>query len=165
MIIKSKFALIARCLMSLIGLLASTENLVPHPSMALFHWVIQKIPKCLIILIAPYWLGLPWCWNLVQLSMEIPLQLSLSTTLIKHSHNQVFHNNPPHLNLHQAHRSKNKTSLWKTERIATPQRPSTRTVNKSKWALFLKNCAERIQWTSPHPLWNKSQICLDATGL
>ena len=31
---------------------------------------------------------------------EIPLQLLVSTTLLKQSHNYVFHSNPQHLNLH-----------------------------------------------------------------
>ena len=48
----------------------------------------------LIILIAPGWPGMPWFWELVQLSSEIPLRLPVSTTLLKQSHNQVFHNNP-----------------------------------------------------------------------
>ena len=40
-------------------------------------------------------------WDaLVQLSTEIPLQLPVSTTLLKQSHNYVFHSNPQHLNLH-----------------------------------------------------------------
>ena len=46
-----------------------------YPSMALLHRVIQKIRQrnCLIIVIAPGWPGMPWFWDLVQLSTEIPL--------------------------------------------------------------------------------------------
>ena len=60
---------------------------------ALLHRVIQKIRQCywLIIVIAPGWPGMPWVWDLVQLSTEIPLQLPVSTTLLKQSHNYVFH--------------------------------------------------------------------------
>ena len=64
-----------------------------YPSMALLHRVIQKIKQCqagqgfLIIVIAPGW-------------PEIPLQLPVSTTLLKQSHKYVFHNNPQQLNLH-----------------------------------------------------------------
>ena len=36
----------------------------------------------------------------MQLSTEIPLELPVSITLLKQSHNQVIHNNPQHLNLH-----------------------------------------------------------------
>ena len=72
---------------------------------------------CLIIVIAPGWPGMPWFWDLVQLSTEIPLQLPVSTTLLKQSHNYVFHSNPQHLNLHAwclgVDNSKNKASLWR----------------------------------------------------
>ena len=37
---------------------------------------------CLIIVITPGWPGMPWFWDLVQLSTEIPLQLPVSTTLL-----------------------------------------------------------------------------------
>ena len=48
-----------------------------YPPTALLHRVIQKIRQCncLIILIAPGWPGMPWFWDLVQLSTEIPLVL------------------------------------------------------------------------------------------
>ena len=89
---------------------------------ALLHKVIQKIKQChcLIILIAPGWPGMPWFWYLVQLSTEIPLQLPVSTTLLKQSQKYVFHNNPQQLNLHAwclgADNSKNKASLWRWQR-------------------------------------------------
>ena len=52
-----------------------------YPPMALLHRVIQKLRQCncLIILIAPGWPGMPWFWDLVQLSTEIPLQLPVSS--------------------------------------------------------------------------------------
>ena len=69
----------------------------------------------LIIIIAPGWPGMPWFWDLVQLSTEIPLQLPVSRTLLKQSHNYVFDSNPQHLNLHTwclgVDNSKNKASL------------------------------------------------------
>ena len=73
-----------------------------YPPTALLHRVIQKIRQChyLIIVIAPGWPGMPWFWDLVQLSAEIPLQLPVSTTLLKKSHLHVFHSNLQHLNLH-----------------------------------------------------------------
>ena len=73
-----------------------------YPTTALLHRVIQKVRQfnCLVIVIAPGWPGMPWFWDLVQLSTEIPLQLPVSRTLLKQSHNYVFHSNPQHLNLH-----------------------------------------------------------------
>ena len=94
--------------------------------MALLHRVIQKIRQtyCLVIVIAPGWPGMPWIWDLVHLSMEIPLQLPVSMTLLKQSHNQVFHNNPQFLNLHTWYlgvdSSKNKASLRKWQRELLP---------------------------------------------
>ena len=112
-----------------------------YPPTALLHRVIQKIRQChcLIIVIAPGWTGIPWFWDLVQLS-EIP-QLPVSTTLLKQSHNYVFHSNPQHLNLHAWCLGVD-SSKFKAERIAAPQRSSTRTIYKSKWALFEKWCRE-----------------------
>ena len=81
---------------------------------------------CLIIVIAPGWPGMPWFWDLVQLSTEIPLELPVSTTLLKQSHNHVFHSNPQHLNLHAwclgVDSSKNKASLWRWQRELLPLR-------------------------------------------
>ena len=126
-----------------------------YPSTALLHKVIQKIKQChcLIIVIAPGWPGMPWFWDLVQLSTEIPLQLPVSTTLLKQSHRYVFHNNPQHLNLHAwclgADNSKNKASLWRWQRELLPlsglqQGPST-----GQSGSYLKNGAEKIRWISP----------------
>ena len=77
-----------------------------------------------------------------------------ATTLLKQSHNYVFHSNPQHLNLHAwclgVDSSKNKASLWRWQRIAAPQRSSTRTIYKSKWALFEKWCRENsVDFSTP----------------
>ena len=125
-----------------------------YPPTALLHKVIQKIKQChcLSIVIAPGWPGMPWFWDLVQLSTEIPLQLPVSTTLLKQSHKYVFHNNPQQLNLHAwclgADNSKNKASLWRWQRellllSGHQQGPST-----SQSGPYLKNGAEKIRWIS-----------------
>ena len=80
-----------------------------------------------IIIIAPGGPGMPWFWDLVQLSTEIPLQLPVSTTLLQQSHNYVFHSNPQHLNLHAWCLEVNSFSVEAAEKIALPQRSSTRT--------------------------------------
>ena len=86
---------------------------------------------------------MPWFWDLVQLSTEIPLQLPVSR-------------NPQHLNLHAwclgVDSSKNKASfsVEVAERIAAPQRSSTRTIYKSKCALFEKWCRENsVDFSTP----------------
>ena len=114
--------------------------------LTLLYRVNQKIRQsnCLIILIAPGWPEMPWFWDLLQFSTEIPLQLPVSTTLLKQSHNQVFHNNPQHLNLHAwclgVDSSKNKAFLWEWQRIS-PHRSST-----SQSGPYLRDGAEKIRW-------------------
>ena len=76
------------------------------------------------------------------------------TTLLKQSHNYVFHSNPQHLNLHTwclgVDSSKNKASVEVAERIAAPQRSLTRTIYKSKWALFKTWCRENsVDFSTP----------------
>ena len=100
---------------------------VYHPTSLLYR-VIQKVRQssCLIIVIAPDWPGMPWFWDLVQLSTEIPLHLPVSRTLLKQSHNYVFHSHPQHLNLHAwclgVDSSKDKASLWRWQRELLPLR-------------------------------------------
>ena len=126
-----------------------------YPPTALLHKVIQKIKQChcLIIVIAPGWPGMPWFWDLVQLSTEIPLQLPVSTTLLKQSHNYVFHNNPQQLNLHAwclgADNSKNKASLWRWQRELLPLSGHQQGPSTGQSGPYLKNGAEKIRWISP----------------
>ena len=126
-----------------------------YPPTALLHKVIQKIKQChcLIIVIAPGWTGMPWFWDLVQLSTEIPLQLPVSTTLLKQSHKYVFHNNPQQLNLHAwclgADNSKNKASLWRWQRELLPLSGHQQGPSTSQSGPYLKNGAEKIRWISP----------------
>ena len=118
-----------------------------YPPMALLHRVIQKIRKCycLIIVIAPGWPGMSWFWDLVQLSTEIPLQL--------YKCQQLFSNSPTIMCSTAIHSISTSTSrsgqlqeqgfsVEVAERIAAPQRSSTMTIYKSKWALFEKWCRE-----------------------
>ena len=125
-------------------------NAYAYPPTALLHWVIQKIRQssCLIIVIAPGWPGMPWFWELVQLSTEIPLQLPVSRTLLKHSHSYVFYSNPQHLNLHAwclaVDSSKNKASLWRWQRELLPQKGHQQGTSTSQSRPYLRNGAEKI---------------------
>ena len=124
-----------------------------YPPTTLLHKVSQKI---LIILIAPGWPGMPWFWDLVQLSTEIPLQLPVSTLLPKQSHNQVFLNNPQHLNLHAWYLGvdsfKNKASLWKWQRELLTLRGHQQGPSTSQSGPYLRDGTEKIRWISPLPL-------------
>ena len=126
-----------------------------YPPMALLYRVIQKIRQChcLIIVIAPGWPGMPWFWDLVQLSTELPLQLPVTTTLLKQSHLHVFHSNLQHLNLHAwclgVDSSKNKASLWRWLRELLPLNGHQQGPSTSQSGPYLKNGAEKIRWISP----------------
>ena len=89
-------------------------------------------------------------------STEIPLQLPVSRTLLKQSHNYVFHSNPQHLNLHAwclgVDSSKNKASLWRWQRELLPLRDRQQGPSTSKSGPYLRNGAEKIRWISPLPL-------------
>ena len=107
--------------------------------------------SCVIIVIAPGWPGMPWFWDLVQLSTGITLQLPVSR-ILKQSHNYVFHSNPQHFNLHAwclgVDSAKNKASLWGWQREL--QRLSTRIIYNSKFALFEKWYSENsIDFSTP----------------
>ena len=92
-------------------------------------------------------------WDLVQLSTEIPLQLPVSTTLIKQSHRYVFHNNPQQLNLHDwclgVDNSKNKASLWRWQRELLLLSGHQQGLSTGQSGPYLKNGAEKIWWISP----------------
>ena len=126
-----------------------------YPPTALLHMVIQKIRQthCLIIVIAPGWPGMPWFWDLVQLSTEIPLQLPVSTT--NSSTTRCFTTTHSFSNLHAwclgVDSSKNKASLWKWQRELLPLKDhQPRTIYRSKWALFERWCRENsVDFSSP----------------
>ena len=126
-----------------------------YPPTALLHRVIQKIRQwhCLIIVIAPGWPGMPWFWDLVQLSTEISLQLPVSTTLLKQSHNSVFHSNPQHINFRawclEVDSSKIKASLWRWQRQLLHLRGHQQGPSTSQSGPYLRNGAGKIRWISP----------------
>ena len=126
---------------------------------ALLHRVIQKIMQChcLIIVIAPGWPGIPWFWDLVQLSTEIPIQLSVSTTLLKQSHNYVIlQQYPKHLNFNAwclgVDSSKNKASMWRWQAELLHLRGHQQGPSTSQSGRYLRNGAEKTWWISPLPL-------------
>ena len=99
---------------------------------------------------------MPWLWDLKQLSTEMPLELPVSTTLLKQSHNQVFHNSPQHLNLHAWYlgvdSSKKKASLWKWQRELLLLKGHQQGPSTSHSGPYLRNGAKKIWMISPLPL-------------
>ena len=97
---------------------------------------------------------MPWFWDLVQLSTEIPLQLPVSRTLLKQSHNCVSQQSttsqPPSLVSRSGQLQEQGFSVEVAERIAASQRSSTRAIYKSEWALFEKCSRENsVDFSTP----------------
>ena len=129
-----------------------------YPLTALLHRMNQKIRQChcLIILIAPGWPGMPWFWDLVQLSTEIPLQLKVTNSspetvpqlCVPQQSSTSQH---PCLVSRSGQLQEQGFSMEVAERIAAPQRSSTKINYKSKWALFEKWCRENsVDFSTPY---------------
>ena len=85
------------------------------PPAAILGKVVEKLqdsPCRRIILIAPGWPNMPWFWDLVTMSSQIPLSL---TNLLTQPFNQIPHRNLTNLNLHawllEPQQSKSRASL------------------------------------------------------
>ena len=134
----------------------SWEDLDPYafPPAAILGKVLEKLqdyPCNRIILIAPGWPNMPWFWDLVAMSSQIPLCLPSIPNLVSQPFNQVLHRNLSNLNLH----------AWLLEpqqgfseavaaRIEAPQRRSTRSVYEAKWTIFTKWClSNQVDFRAP----------------
>ena len=83
----------------------SWEGLDPYafPPAAILGKVVEKLqdyPCNRIILIAPEWPNMPWFWDLVEMSSQIPLCLANIPNLVSQPFNQTLHRNLLNLNLH-----------------------------------------------------------------
>ena len=129
------------------------------PPTALLHQVVTKLLDHgfrRLILIAPGWPNMPWFWDLVNMSAQVPLLLPQVSKLITQPFNQCPHRDLPNLNLH----------AWLLEPLS-----SSRPGSRQKWqqelrllkdALpepfmnqsgpFLSDGVKRIRWTSELPL-------------
>ena len=73
------------------------------PLTALLGKVVSNIrnnPCKRTIVIAPDWPKMPWFWDLVEMSTEVPLCLPLYPDLLTQPFNQVPHNSLDNLNPH-----------------------------------------------------------------
>ena len=103
---------------------------------------------CRMIVLAPGWPGMPWFWDLVDLSTRVPLQLPHWKTLLKQQNSNRFHNNVEYLNstcVASGFQESNsgRFSSEVAERIKAPQRESSRKVYQSRWTIY-------GQWCSPN---------------
>ena len=88
------------------------------PPTAMLGKVVEKLqgtPCKRIILIAPGWPNMPWFWDLVTMSSQIPLSLPNLPNLLTQPFNQIPHRNLINLNLHawllEPQQSRRKVSL------------------------------------------------------
>ena len=94
------------------------------PPAAILGKVVEKLqdaPCKRIILIAPGWPNMPWFWDLVAISSQIPLSLPNLPNLLTQPFNQIPHRNLTSLNLRawllQPQQLRNRASLrqWQQE--------------------------------------------------
>ena len=104
----------------------SWEDLDPYafPPAVILGKVVEKLqdyPCNRIILIAPGWPNMPWFWDLVAMSSQIPLCLPNLPNLVSQPFNQTLHRNLSNLNLHawllepQQSRSRDSLRQWQHE--------------------------------------------------
>ena len=104
-----------------------------------------------LILIAPGWPNMPWFWDLVTMSSQVPLSLPNLPKLLTQPFNQIPHRNLTNLNLHawllEPRKSKNRASLrqWQQElRLLKEDRLDQSMRQKGP---FLQNGASLIRWS------------------
>ena len=126
---------------------------------AILPQVIQKIITypCRMIVLAPGWPGMPWFWDLVDLSTRVPLQLPHWKTLLKQPHSNRFHNHVEYLNLHVWLLDSRNPILedshlrWQKELRHLRGNPQEKSTNQG--GPFMGNGVHRIRWTSPQQLF------------
>ena len=115
------------------------------PPAAILGKVVEKLqdsPYKRIILIAPGWPNMPWFWDLVTMSSQIPLSLP---NLLTQPFNQIPHRNLTNLNLHawllESQQSRSRASLkqWQQGlRLLKGDQPDQSM--RQKWTFFTKWC-------------------------
>ena len=97
---------------------------------------------------------MPWFWDLVNMSSQVPLSLPNLPNLLTQPFNQIPHRNLTNLNLHawllEPHKSRSRASLrqWQQElRLLKEGQPDQ---SEAKWTIFTKWCvANQVDFRSP----------------
>ena len=115
---------------------------------------LQDSPCKRIILIAPGWPNMPWFWDLVTMTSQIPLNLPNLPNLLTQLFNQIPLESDKSKSSCLAPRAsaikKQGFSQAVATRIEAPQRGSTRSVYVAKWAVFTKWCiANQVDFRAP----------------
>ena len=136
------------------------EDLDPYvfPPAAILNKVVEKLqdsPCNRLILIALGWPNMPWFWDLVAMSSQIPLCLPNIPNLVSQPFNQVLHRNlsksePARLAPRASAIKEQGFSEASAAPIEVPQRGSTRSVYEAKWAIFTKWClSNQVDFRAP----------------
>ena len=137
------------------------ENLDPYafPPAAILGKVVklQDYPCNRMILIAPGWPNMPWFWDLVAMSSQIPLCLPSIPNLVIQPFNQVLHGNLSNLNLHawllEPQQSRSRASLKQWQHKLRLLREDQPDLSMRQSGPFLQSGASVIRWTTGHHLW------------
>ena len=127
------------------------------PPTAILGKVVEKLqdtPCTRIILIAPGWPNMPWFWDLVVMSSQIPLSLPNLPNLLTQSFNQIPPRNLTNLNLHawllEPRQSRSRVSLrqWRQELKLLRGDPPDQSMKQS--GPFLPWClTHKVDFRSP----------------
>ena len=139
------------------------ENLDAYafPPAAILGKVVERLqdsPCKRIILIAPGWPNMPWFWDLVTMSSQIPLSLPNLPNLLTQPFNQIPHRNLTNLNLHawllEPQRSRSRASLkqWQQGLRLLKEDQPDQSIRQS--GPFLQS-KKLIRWTSRHPQYSQ----------
>ena len=137
----------------------SNLDVYAFPPVSLLSQVISKLVDQgfhRMILIAPGWPNMPWFWDLISLSSQIPFSLPLERNLLTQPFNGLLHRNLNHLNLHawllEPRPSDDKGFLrrWQHELKLLKEVQPERSISQS--GPFLLSGANPTRWTSGRPL-------------
>ena len=142
----------------------SWENLDMYafPPVLLLGKVVSKLSDHLykrVILIAPGWPNMPWFWDLVDLSSQIPLCLPNHPDLVTQLFNKARHRDLTSLNLHawllepRQSRSKGSLAQWRYGLSLLKDVQPEQSMRQS--GPFLLDGMKQVRWTSGLHLSNK----------
>ena len=129
------------------------------PPTAILGKVVEKLldsPCKRIIMIDPGWPNMPWFWDLVTMSSQVPLSLPNLPNLLTQPFNQIPHRNLTNLNLHawllEPRKSRNRDSLTQWQRELRLLKEDLPDQSMRQSGPFLQSGASLIRWTSGHHL-------------
>ena len=137
-------------------------DMYAFPPVALLGKVVSKLSDHLyrrVILIAPGWPNMPWFWDLVELSSQIPLCLPNHPDLVTQLFNKACLRNLTNLNLHawllEPKQSRSKVSLvqWRHELRLLKEVQPEQSMRRS--GPFLSDIVKQVRWTSGLHLSNR----------